>query len=71
MQPHVRVIKILDKLDNLFVLCLNPSDEVRHQYLADIETFVLPMVASDLPALLPYITALVNDCRAVGHCPTR
>lgn len=65
----VRAIKVLDKLDNLFVLCLNPDDDLRRDYLADIETFVLPMVAADLPGLLPYVTALVEENRAIGHRP--
>lgn len=69
MPAYVRINKVLDKLDNLFVLCLNPNDDVRRDYLADIETFVLPMVAADLPGLLPYVTALVEDNRAIGHCP--
>jgi (p)ppGpp synthase/HD superfamily hydrolase len=67
MPAYVRVVKILDKLDNLFVLCLNPDDGVRRAYLADIETFVLPMVGAELPQLLAYVTALVEDCRATGY----
>jgi (p)ppGpp synthase/HD superfamily hydrolase len=69
LPSYVRVIKVLDKLDNLFVLCLNPDETVRRDYLADIETFLLPIVAADLPMLLPYVTALVEDTRAIGHRP--
>jgi len=68
MPAYVRVIKVLDKLDNLFVLYSNPSEEVRRDYLAEIEVFVVPMTASVLPALLPYMTALVDENRTIGLC---
>jgi (p)ppGpp synthase/HD superfamily hydrolase len=61
-----RVIKVLDKLDNLFVLCLNPNEQVRNSYLADIEEFVMPMVTADLPHLVLYMRALIADCRKLG-----
>ena len=62
MPSYVRIVKALDKLDNMFVLCLNPSEDVRTQYLEDIETFVRPMVAAELPHLLPYFDNLIDDC---------
>jgi (p)ppGpp synthase/HD superfamily hydrolase len=61
-----RVIKVLDKLDNLFILCINPDAHIRAAYLADIEEFVLPMANADLPHLMPYLKSLVADCRRVG-----
>ncbi len=61
-----RVVKIVDKLDNLFVLGLNPDASVRGRYLAEIEEFVLPMAATSLPAVTAYMRALVEDCRATG-----
>ena len=61
-----RVVKIVDKLDNLFVLGLNPDASVRIRYLAEIEEFVLPMTVTSLPAVTPYMRALVKDCRATG-----
>ncbi len=61
-----RLVKIFDKLDNLFVLGLNPDDGVRAKYLFEIEDFVLPMVEATLPELVTYMTNLVDDCRAIG-----
>ena len=61
-----RVVKIVDKLDNLFVLGLNPDASVRERYLAEIEDFVLPMTAASLPSLTAYMRNLVQDCRATG-----
>jgi (p)ppGpp synthase/HD superfamily hydrolase len=61
-----RVVKIVDKLDNLFVLGLNPDASVREKYLAEIEEFVLPMAEASLPSLTAYMRNLVQDCRATG-----
>lgn len=62
----VRVVKIVDKLDNLFVLGLNPDASVRVKYLAEIEDFVLPMTVASLPGLTAYMRELVQDCRSTG-----
>ncbi|PQA76608.1 HD domain-containing protein [Rhodoferax sp. TS-BS-61-7] len=62
----VRVVKIVDKLDNLFVLGLNPDASVREKYLAEIEDFVLPMTEASLPSLTAYMRNLVQDCHSTG-----
>lgn len=61
-----RVVKIVDKLDNLFVLGLNPDASVREKYLAEIEDFVLPMTEASLPSLTAYMRNLVQDCHSTG-----
>jgi (p)ppGpp synthase/HD superfamily hydrolase len=61
-----RVVKIVDKLDNLFLLGQNPDSEIRTLYLSEIEDFVLPMVKATLPDLLMYMKSLVSECRAMN-----
>jgi (p)ppGpp synthase/HD superfamily hydrolase len=69
---YSRIVKIVDKLDNLFLLGLNPDASVREKYLAEIEDFVLPMTEASLPSLTAYVRNLVQDCRTTGfiECPT-
>lgn len=62
-------VKILDKLDNLFLLCLNPSDQIREQYLQEIEQWLLPMAQRVLPGLAGYLRELVTDNRRIGYRP--
>ena len=39
-----RVDQVLDKLDNMFTLCLNP-DQMKHElYLLHIKKFIMPLV---------------------------
>lgn len=64
--PSACVVKIVDKLDNLFVLGLNPDASVREKYLAEIEDFVLPMTVESLPSVTAYMQDLVRDCRSTG-----
>lgn len=63
---YVRQVKALDKLDNLYMLCLNPSDQIRHMYLREIEKWVVPMVEKDLPELNAYFYAVYENAVRVG-----
>ena len=65
----VRQVKVLDKLDNLYILCLNPSDEIRGRYLREIEHWVLPLSRDAIPEISNYISDLVEDNHIVGHIP--
>lgn len=62
----VRMVKVLDKLDNMFLLCLNPDAGIRSRYLQDVEEFVVPLADRDAPPLVVYLQALIADCRAIG-----
>lgn len=65
----VRIVKIVDKLDNLFTLCLNPDSDVRARYLEEVERHILPMTEMEIPAIAPYLVELIRDCRQTGYCP--
>ena len=60
-------IKALDKLDNLFLLCLNPSESVRLNYLKEIEEFVLPIVKMHMSHLFDYYISVIDDVKKTGH----
>lgn len=60
------IVKIVDKLDNLFMLGLNPDESVRNRYLCEIENYVLPLVDHYLPELSDYIEKLVIYNRENG-----
>lgn len=63
----VQHVKIMDKLDNLFVLCLNPSEQIRTMYLNEIEKWLLPMTRRALPQIADYLRELVKDNRRIGY----
>ncbi|MBI4449579.1 hypothetical protein HY634_00810 [Candidatus Uhrbacteria bacterium] len=66
---RVCVVKVLDKLDNLFLLCLNPDAAVRAVYLQEIENFVVPLAVEYVKECVPYVRALVRRCRVDEHIP--
>jgi (p)ppGpp synthase/HD superfamily hydrolase len=63
----VRVVKILDKLDNLFIIGLNPNEKIRIKYIDEIKEFVLPMVKKDIPDIYLYFKKLVQDSYNKGY----
>lgn len=63
------LVKIADKLDNIFTLCLNPDDAKRARYLDEIDTHLLPLTEAVVPAMTGYLRDLVADARRIGHIP--
>ncbi len=63
----VGIVKIIDKVDNLFTLCLNPNLNKRNAYLKQIEDFVIPLTRLKLPNMLDYLIRLVNNAHKTKH----
>jgi len=56
-----RIVKIFDKLDNIFLLDLNPDEETKQKYLIEIETYILPMCKRDLPEVYNYMKNIIQN----------
>lgn len=56
-----RVIKVFDKLDNLFLLGINPDVAAKTKYAREIQDYVLPMADSNVPAVSAYMRALLDE----------
>jgi (p)ppGpp synthase/HD superfamily hydrolase len=65
--PDLALVKLFDKADNLFVLCLNPDAEVRRRYLDEIDRRLIPFARTVHAGLASYLEALTSDCRRTGH----
>jgi len=61
------VVKVLDKLDNIPVLCLNPDADVRAAYLEEIDHHVIPMAKAALPEVAEFLIAASKDAKEIGH----
>jgi hypothetical protein len=61
-QSHMnaKVVKCLDKFDNLFNLFKNPKKKIKKMYLNEINQFVLPMTKQHLPNIYNYYKRLVK-----------
>lgn len=60
-------IKVLDKFDNIFLLCLNPYPEKREKYLKEIHKEIVPLVKDKIPNLFDYFMAVVEDSESLGY----
>ena len=56
-------VKVLDKLDNLFLININPDQQIRAAYRSEIERHVIPMSEKVDPAIADYMTQLLNYTR--------
>jgi len=64
---NTRLVKIIDKLDNLFTIGLNSSKMIRKRYISEIEKNIVPMVKKDLPILVKYFEGLIKQSRNLGY----
>ena len=64
---NASIVKALDKLDNLFVLGLNPDEAIRANYIGEIREYVIPMAERYLPTIKNYFVELADDCEALGY----
>lgn len=64
---NARVVKIFDKLDNLFVLDENPNHKTKIKYLAEIKRYILPMVKTDVDSLYDYFKKLIDEVNLTIH----
>lgn len=58
---EARIIKVIDKLDNLFILGVNPDEDVKTKYLKEIEKHILPLALKNTPKIYNYLKNLVED----------
>lgn len=62
-----RIVKIFDKVDNIFILNINPDEVIRRKYLYEINAYILPMIKRDIPSILEYTEQLIEDCYTMGQ----
>lgn len=64
-----RVVKVIDKLDNIFLLCMNPDDNVREAYLAEIDKYIIPMAKKNVPSVYDYFVKASKHAALIGYAP--
>ncbi|WP_020592911.1 hypothetical protein [Kiloniella laminariae] len=65
----VAQVKIVDKMDNIHILCLNQVSEIRDNYLQEIEEYIVPMAHNKLPQAVDYLSALIHNAKITGYQP--
>ena len=57
---NVIITKILDKLDNLYLLKMNRNLKVKKRYLKEIEDFLMPLIKGNLKSLYLHFKNLIE-----------
>jgi len=57
---NLRIIKILDKFDNLFLLDSNTNTNIKKKYINEIKEYILPMTRKTLPDIYKYYKELTQ-----------
>ena len=66
--PQVLTIKICDKYDNVLSQCFTEDDEKRERYFQEIETYLIPKLATHAPKLTASFPVAVDVARNTGFC---
>ena len=56
-----RIVKIFDKLDNIFLLDQNPDSSVKQRYIEEIKKYIIPMCEKDIPELSDYMKNMIKN----------
>ena len=64
---YTQMLKVFDKLDNIYSLCLNPDDEIRSKYLQEIRDYIVPIINQHANILSGYFNELINSRKTSQH----
>jgi (p)ppGpp synthase/HD superfamily hydrolase len=62
-----RIVKVVDKLDNILLLCRNPDDAIREAYLREIDRHVIPMAEEVMLQVASFLKAGSANAKEVGY----
>jgi (p)ppGpp synthase/HD superfamily hydrolase len=64
---YLQMLKVFDKFDNIYSLCLNPDDEIRTRYLKEIKEYIVPIIDQHASMLSGYFNELINSEKTIQH----
>lgn len=64
-------VKVMDKLDNIFMICSNPDGARRQKYLMEIHRYVVPVAEGVEPGLGTFIGKLADCAQSLGYLKSR
>lgn len=67
LDEYGQLLKFFDKLDNVYAICLNPSEQVRREYVSEIELYVRPIAVKYFPEVIPYFDELLRSSIEKGY----
>jgi len=62
-----RSVKVLDKLDNIYMICSNPDEQRRIRYLEEIRHYIVPLAEEIRSGMGAFIDELAGCAERLGH----
>jgi len=69
LDKYGQILKAFDKFDNIYALCINPDNEIRTKYIAEIDKYIKPVIADLAPDYIDYFNELVSSTISIGYKP--
>ena len=69
LDKYGQILKAFDKFDNIYALCINPNNEIREKYIAEIKKYIRPIIADFAPDYIDYFNELVSSTISIGYKP--
>ncbi len=63
----IPIVKVFDKLDNIYLLSTNKNDKVRSMYLDELEQYVIPLAKKYVPSVLKTLESAINYSNNDGY----
>jgi len=69
LDKYGQILKAFDKFDNIYALCINPNNDIRAKYIAEIEKYIKPVIAAFAPDYIDYFNELLFSTNSIGYKP--
>lgn len=61
-------VKVFDKMDNLYMICFNPDNQIRKIYIDEIEEFVIPLAKKYTNSeVVSCLQLSVDEAKSIGY----
>ena len=65
----VPIVKVFDKLDNIYLLCTNPSENIRKMYIYELLSYVTVLSSEYAPQVFEILKSAINFSIKDGYIP--
>ena len=65
----VPIVKVFDKLDNIYLLCTNPSENIRKMYIDELLSYVTVLSSKYAPQVFEILKSAINFSIKDGYIP--
>ena len=65
----VPIVKVFDKLDNIYLLCTNPNEKIRNMYVNELNLYVISLSIKYIPQITDSFKEAIKFALKDGYIP--